>query len=87
VVSYSEKSKADSYKPDEKVFNKLHHSLLQDFVPEDVNISNDSEEEEDDKPQEKVKARKKKSKDICAFEFYLSQSNMHDTYHLCQLKN
>jgi len=64
VVSYSEKSKADSYKPDEKVFNKLHHSLLQDFVPEDVNISNDSEEEEDDKPQEKVKGRKKKSKDV-----------------------
>ena len=59
MVTYSEKSKADSYKPDEKVFNNLHHSLLQDFVSEDVNISNDSEEEEDDKPQEKVKARKK----------------------------
>ena len=32
VVAYSEKSKADPYKPDEKVFNKLHHSLLQDCI-------------------------------------------------------
>ena len=39
VVTYSEKSKTDPYKPDEKVFNKLHHSLLQDFVPQDENIS------------------------------------------------
>jgi len=64
VVTYSEKSKADPYKPDEKVFNKLNHSLLQDFVPQDENISNESEEEEEDKLQEKVKARKKKSKAI-----------------------
>jgi len=64
VVTYSEKSKADPYKPDEKVFNKLHHYLLQDFIPQDENISNESEEEEEDKPQEKVKARKKKSKAI-----------------------
>jgi len=62
VVTYSEKSKVDPYKPDEKVFNKLHHSLLQDFVPQDENISNESEEEEEDKLQEKVKARRKKSK-------------------------
>jgi len=54
VVTYSEKSKADPYKPDEMVFNKLNHSLLQDFVPQDENISNKSEEEK-----EKVKARKK----------------------------
>jgi len=32
VVAYSEKSKADPYKPDEKVFNKLNHSLLQDCI-------------------------------------------------------
>jgi len=64
VVTYSEKSKADPYKPDEMVFNKLNHCLLQDFVPQDENISNESEEEEEDKPQEKVKARKKKSKAI-----------------------
>ena len=59
MVTYSEKSKADPYKPDEKVFNKLHHSLLQDFVPQDENINNENEEEEEDKLQEKVKARKK----------------------------
>jgi len=64
VVTYSEKRKVDPYKLDEKVFNKLHHSLLQDFVPQDENISNESEEEEEDKLQEKVKARKKKSKAI-----------------------
>ncbi len=64
MVTYSEKSKKDPYKPDEKVFNKLHHSLLQDFVPQDENISNKSEEEEEDKPQENIKARKKKSKAI-----------------------
>jgi len=53
VVTYSEKRKVDPYKPDEKVSNKLHHSLLQDFVPQDENISNESEEEEEDNLQEK----------------------------------
>jgi len=67
VVTYSEQGKAGGphYKPDDKVFNKLHHSLLQDFVPQDdISSSNDSEEEEEEKekPQEKVKASKKKSK-------------------------
>jgi len=37
VVTYIEQGKADGphYMPDDKVFNKLHHSLLQDFVPQD----------------------------------------------------
>jgi len=43
VVTFSKKCKADhpDYKPDERVFNKLHHSLLTEFVPQDGNNINE----------------------------------------------
>jgi len=66
LVTYSKPVKANDphYKPDVKVFNKLHHSLLQDFVPQDdIMISNDSEEQkEKEETQKKVKATKKNNR-------------------------